>query len=729
MHTVPPALHDKVSLLAQPEAIEAAGFDASSLVGLTPQAQLLIYKKGGFLSSDRQITVALGDLTMAEEWGEVVLRGDALPRLAFKLDPDSIFKRVLAQVSAGEEPTWGVETGWQAVSLVTAEALKADPADARKPPGHSLIGKPRSTSLLCQRADGGLRVDDPHEVIEIPPEEIRAVEVDGINAVIHVVRPLLSGEVLVGIHLILPTAGALEPRGEVPRAVVAASVRGHLEGEPVTAAAIVRSGSQLEFLGVGGQAVGAMGAAELCWRGEQGMLLIRGQGESAVLPLPDEQAAWLMEGLPSSEEPLFEVIKGPVDPGAGLARVQDGLLHLATSSEAQVELGSLDHKTLRAESDPHGIVLHITPEIVLRGPDGAIDALRQAVGAEMGKESLAGLDLAELYRQWHDLRTDWWLWLVFGPIFVTQVMLEQASNLPPEEDEDEERLERRRLLSETLIAAEQVRSLRLRMGAAAVALPYALVDEEGDWLEAFAGEQAASALAKRRFRMIEGFRMQVRSVGAHMAFAQGDLERAVARLDPIHHPEMRGQQSNMLGRLGLGAATMLLSPISGTIQIFSAVAGKLTDQVGKDATARVYLDRFGPQCKSSWNLLVEVSAVAALEQRAWLRRLWADLAAADRALVEDLPEDVQEVMRRELAARIAALQARQQQPVSVEGAAIADIMAHVQAILDEGPHPLISYLEGGQGRQARQADEGAPELDMRDRIGNIIQLGRDKLSL
>jgi len=170
---------------------------------------------------------------------------------------------------------------------------------------------------------------------------------------------------------------------------------------------------------------------------------------------------------------------------------------------------------------------------------------------------------------------------------------------------------------------------------------------------------------------------------------------------------------------------MLLNPISGTIQIASALAGKLTDSIGKDATSKALLERFGPQCKSSWDLLVDVSAVAALETRAWLRHLWADLAERDRAL---LGERDGEALRAALLERITELRVQRQRPVSIEGQTIADIMAFVDRTMEEGPYPLIEYLVGdsltGPRPKLPEADTG---WDVGGRLAKLVQRGRAKL--
>lgn len=697
MYVVPEALRSRGAIvLVEPSALDAVGYDANSaFVGVAATGDIVLHVAGGLFSSGRTDVVPAAALKVGAEGVYTTVSGGVIRLARFELDKRSTVARILDAVAHGVAPVVA-QDGWTAVDTVEASELAVDPVDPRQAPKVRIIGRQRSTAWLWRGSDGALIVDDPHEVVVLDAADIRAIERAGndpLAAVIHAIRPLRTGGLLAGIR-IRAAKPVLEPRGTPPLAVAQASVRGHLEGQAIAGRVMVRTEADIEVFEAGGAAVGAIAAKDARWRADGDTLLVRGPGEQFAVTIAEDLSRWLMRGIPEHPVPLYEILSGPVPAGAGELRLVDGRLVVHTASEATIDLGAIDEPAVRAETTASHTTLTIGEALSLRGTAKAVADLRALIGPALGRQRLDGADVPELYRRYHELRTERWLWLVFGPIFVTARQLEAAGRLPRELDEDDEHLSRRRVVAETLIVAEQLRAFRLRFGAAAAALPYAMLDEEAAWLTALGSDTAE--LGRHRPRIVNGLRQQIRVAAAQLSFAQLDIERAVARLEPVHYPELRGQPPTMfgtslLGKIGIGTAVMLLNPISGAVQIMSAVAGTVTDRLSKDSTSRVLLDRFGPYCRTSWDLLVDVTGLTAAETRAWLHALWTDLALRDKQLIDAAPERSDRV-RAALVARIGELQRDRQRPVEIEGETIADVMTKLNAAMEAGADKLTNGL-------------------------------------
>jgi hypothetical protein len=699
VYVVPEPLRSRqVVLCLEPAALEAPGHDVgSTMIGLTVAGDVVLHIAGGLFSSGRTDVIPAASLTVTAAGDSVTIGGGALKSARFDLHRQSTARRVLDAVASKTAPKLELD-GWTPIGTVEAVELTVDSADPRQPAKTRAIGRPRSTPWLWRGPQGALMVDDPHEVVVISPSELKGIEkadTDPNAVVVHCVRALGARGLLAGVR-IRAVKPPLEPTVAGPIAIAQAAVRGHLEGQPIAGRVLVRTERDLEVYEAGGKLVGAIAVREARWRADGDTLLVRGPGEQFAVSIAEELGRWLMRGVTEHAVPLFEVLAGPVPAGAAEVRVEGSGLIVTTASEATLDLGAIDEPSVRAETVDGHTVLRIGDALTLRGTARAVAELRTRIAPALGRRGLDDADIPALYRRYHELRTERWLWLVFGPVFVTAKRLDAAGRLPREDGEDDEHLARRRVVAETLIVAEQVRAIRLRFGAASAALPYALLEEEAAWVAAVDRDAGPSAIARVRPRIVTGFRGQVRNATQQLAFAQMDIERAVSRLEPVHYPELRGQPpalfgASTLGKIGLGAAVMLLNPISGGVQIMSALAGTMTDRLAKDGTARVLLDRFGPFCKTSWDLLVDVTAIAAAETRAWLRALWTDLALRDKELADARP-DGQDRVRAALLDRITALQRERQRAVEIEGLTIADIMNDVEQAMLEGPGQLSKGL-------------------------------------
>ncbi|MEQ1507256.1 MAG: hypothetical protein ABMB14_33815, partial [Myxococcota bacterium] len=426
-------------------------------------------------------------------------------------------------------------------------------------------------------------------------------------------------------------------------------------------------------------------------------LLLVGPDLQLVGALDEPVARWLLSG--TTEDPdLVEVVAGgPL--GAARLRVDDGRLLLDGTPSFAPSIADLDPAAVTVAPDGTASRLAIGA-VVVRGSPATIARLRELALADTGRDALARADLASLYATWHAGRTDRWSWWLFGAVFVTDLLLEEARQVPALAGEDTEHHARRRLVGESLIVAEQSRAVRLRLGAAPVALPYALIDEEVDWLGAIGGGSLGEDL---RDQLLRTFRSELRSGYNHLQFALADVERAVAKLDGVHHPELSGGNAGVWGRVGLGAAMLLLSPVSGTMTIASAVVGRVTDHVTKDSTARLLVDRYAPQCRTSWDLLVDVAAIAAVETRAHLTQLWVELAERDRELAGPTAAS-EERVRAALIDRILADRAARAVPLDGPvGTTVGDVIDRIRARIATGPRELVERMTG-RGRITATAD-------------------------
>jgi len=692
MTVTPATLAQRGALaIAKPSHLEAPGLQlASTMAAVDGEGRLLLFQASDASSNSKVAELPLDKASLSVEGGVVEVRGGSIRRLRFELDQDSTFFRLLTGAAPLE--------GWHTLGLVDAVVLTLNPNDPRQPPRGRRLGQGRLTTLMLGHRDGSLRLDNPHEVLEIPAQEARGVEAvarDPLAAVIRLVRPGAEpAEPLVGVRLRPVPPGVLEDRTEVPARLVAATVTGRVGARAVRGAFLVRSSDGLEVLDHEGVTLGHMELAELGWSAYRSALLFRGGSLTASADLPEELARWLLADLPESPAPLLDCVIGGERLGAGEVWVLGDSLCVHTVTPRVLDLSRLVANDLALESGPLGYRLRVGSDLVLEGPRSTLTEIRRAVAGPLGRARLESQSLAHIYGLYHRLRTERWLGLALGPIVLTERLLQEASALPPEQDEDPERLERRRIVAETLIVAEQLRSVRLHLGTATVALPFGLLDEEGAWLDDLVGEaEGAIWLDKARRRVLGVLRTQVRQVSMDVAFALADAERAVSRMEPVHHPPDEANVTSMLGRTGLDAATMLISPVSATLTIASTEAGKVTDRVSEDVRSRELVDRWGPLCRSSWRLLVDVTAASAVETHGALSRLWADLAARDQALIDAgtaKPKRLLEV----LLDRIQALRQQRLEPIAIDGETEADLAAFLAERMDQGPRELVRSLGG-----------------------------------
>lgn len=676
-----------VLMLAEPSALKAPGCERTKTWIGVGETHLVIHQPGGVFSSVKELRVDAAQVELSiDDVDDVSVTAtvdgyEGRLHIAWTLARDSVFLTALKAVCGGETASFERD-GLERLGLCDAVVLGlAD--DPRQPPTGRHFGMARSTPVLYVAEDGGFVLDDPHHVVAVAGDEVLALQrVDGAGIDARFVDRWPGGWV-VGMRL-KPGEGELSPTGRVA-AVVAGPITANLEGREVSGTLLVRTDTELRVRDDAGW-VGAIAIEDASFSVEASTLLVHGSGESLSMQIPEDVALWAVRGLRRASAQLIRVVSGPVPAGAGTVRVEGSVLHLETAESGTVDLSKLDPDDLVANAQDDGVHLHLGELAVLRGAGARITALRADIAAGMGADVLSNLDTAELYRRLHRLRSDRWLWLLFGPIFLTDHMLADAGRLPAEDGEDHEHLRVRRLISQTLIVSEQLRSVRLRLGAAAVALPYALLDEEAAWLDAVAPGRTEQLIGDLRGRVVGGLRGRIRGAQAHLAFAMRDVEEAVRRLEVVHHPRKAGN-THVLGRVGLGAAMLLLSPISGTITIASAVAGKLTDHLSSNSEHAAVLERFGPRCVSSWELLVNVTALAAVETSAWLDALWADTASRDRAAGVDEAR-----LREALTARIQELASKRQEPLPIEGLVAGDLCVAMREAMQQGPFDLVEGL-------------------------------------
>lgn len=683
MNTLPAPLVQRSAVLAiHPQHLDGTGLQASSTtVALDGSGRVLLYQAAGLFSSPKLHVVERDQLTVTLDDRTVSIAGGPIRSLRADLDPASTAFALLT--GQGQVPTG------ERLALVDVVLQHLNPSAPHRDPHGAALGSSRATTLLLREPDGTLVADDPQRVLRLPVGEIRGVDpvqADRTAVVVRVVRPEPDG-VLVGVRLKAATAGVLPVQPGY-----LGTVTGSIRGESIAAVALVATERALEVLSSDGARVTVIPVADLTWTAAGPRLMVRAPGVSLVADVPEEHGRWLCRAY-TEESALVEVTWGEVPLGAGTVTVVDGILHVHTAHLRHLELAGLE---VSAAPGPLGRTVTVGP-VRIEGPVGPLAELRVDLGRSLGAARAAGDSIADLYREVQRLRTERWLWLIYGPMFLTERMLQAAGDLPAEDGEDPEHLERRRVVAETLIVADQLRSVRVRLGAAAVALPYGLLDEEADWVESLAGEAAASAWLKRhRARIRDRLRGQIRGASASVSFALADVERAVSRLDPVHHPVDGASNKSLLGRVGLGAAMMLLSPVSGTLTIASAVTSKVTDRVNKDVKGKAILDRWGPQCRSSWSLVVDVAALTAVETRVVLSSLWRELAARDKGLLQAGVVD-EERLRAALVARLEALTSARLEPLPLEGETVADVATLMEDRMGAAPWELVERLTSQVG--------------------------------
>jgi hypothetical protein len=680
-----------------PEVLHGKGVDASCEVAITEAGDLLLHVPGGVFGSSRLERVERDALEVTWEDDRVRIRGRILSEMRVRAVPGSSLAAVLRRIQAGEDPTcaWGPGAGWTRVGHVHGLRLQL-PSEPRQPPVAVAVGMSKSTPLLWRHEDGSVWLDDPSEPVLVGAHAIRAVtsSPDGRVRTYHMLQ-VEGGAWQIGLRLIAAEAHPIDAAQSeaVPRCA-RASLRGTVAGVAIGAAVAWCEGRNLVLVDAAGKDQAAVSLDSMTHRCGR-TWLIHGPRVSLSGALGPEDARWLVFDRPEDTGVLE--IDPPVGP-AGRAALLDGVLVVAGATEIRIDPESIDPGDITADVQGNDLALTVG-SVTIRGPVASVMPLREQVCARAGGHTLARATMEELYRTWQTLRVDRWLWRIYGPIFLTDGALATAEVLPPEPGEAPERHERRKLITESLIVSEQVRAVRLRIGAAPVALPYALLDEEADWLDALTDGHGAAALAPSRTILLDGFRAHLRSATGTLGFALADVERAVARLESVHYPELRGgQTASVLGRVGLGAAMMLLSPISGTITIAQAVVGKLTDSVTADQGAQALLDRFGPQCRSSWSLLVEVTALAALETRSHLAALLRTLAARDRRLYEALDPDGRAQFRERIVEHVRLLRRGAATGVETAGVnTVGDTIGAMHDAMRRGPRDLIDRLTGRGG--------------------------------
>lgn len=681
--TVPPALRQKgVVAMLHPDRLRGKnGVEGSTEVGCTATGGLVLRISGGLLGTARIVEVAAGDLEVDDHEADgLLIRGGIVVELVIRADPASAVHTVLTARRRGTPARWGPGPEWREVGTGQVSAMTLDPQDPRKPPKLVPVGKPRASVSVWRTADGATRIDGQSRVVELAADRVRAVSSGGPKGtyVLHALQPGPDGWVT-GFRAALGDVEWLTT-GTPPDAQAAGLIACTLGDADAEAAFAIRAGGVLHLFDADGDPVGRipLTTAQFAWRDR---LLIVGPEVRLVGSVDEPVGRWLVSG--TSEDPdLVEVLSG-APAGAARLLVANGQLRLDGSPAFDRSIADLDPGDVGVSPDGTVSRLRIG-DLVVRGSPSTVAHLRELALANTGRDVLARADLDELFALWHAGRTDRWLWLLFGAVFVTDLLLDEARRVPAEPGEDTDHHQRRRIVAETLIVAEQARAVRLRLGAAPVALPYALVDEEVEWLAAIGG----SLEDDDRTDLVDRLRSQLRTSFGHLGFALADVERAVTKLDSVHHPELSGGNAGVWGRVGLGAAMMLLNPVSGTMTIASAVVGRVTDYVTKDGTARQLVDRFGPQCRTSWDLLVDVTAIAAAETGSWLTGLWREHAERDRATGG-------ESAKAALIARILADRAGRAVPLDGPSATtVGDVIDRIRARSVTGPRELIERMTG-----------------------------------
>jgi hypothetical protein len=548
----------------------------------------------------------------------------------------------------------------------------------------------RGTPLLYQHEDGSIRVDTPHAVVDVSASELFGVSDEGTDVRVSFLRAGDSPRrPIVGLRLTPQTRGAIAPRGAPIRTFVSGAIEGTGPSGDFRASTVYRDTRGIVVLDGDARELAVLEAPR--WTIDGDRLLLKSAGHELTLRAGETALRSLVAGLGHDEAKLVEIETAPVAAGAGLVSLEGDRLVIETSARAELALGRMDPTRLRSTVDEDRVRLHIGDELVIASHAERIEELRRTIAARMGGDLLAELPLEPLLRRYHQLRTDRWLWLLFGPIFLTDRMLDTAENLPREPGEEEDHWHTRRLVAQVFTVAEQIRAVRLRLGAASAVLPYAMLDEEAVWLEKVAGpERAKIEVQALRPKMIGGLRGQVRQATLSMTFALIDVERAATRLEPVTHPQDQSG-THVWGRVGLGAAMLLLSPISGAITLAGAATSKLTDHIAKNAQEKYLVERFGPECRGTWELLVNITGLAAVEMQSYLHLVWADVGRRDREMITAGVCD-EERYRAIVLERVRELSTLQQTALPVQGLAIADLCAAMKERMIAGPTALVRGL-------------------------------------
>lgn len=678
----PPLLRRGAVQTVHPDPLDARGIDAASAeVALTRAGGLLIRSGGGLFSAVRMLELPADALQITPTDGGFCLSGGPIRRLQIPATcTDSSVHRVLTALTKGTDPqaAWGPPEGrWTLLGAVhvVAQRLADDP---RQPPVGRAVGRPRGLPLLWRDDEGALWVDDPTESLHVPAPQVLAIHptdaAAGHSWIHRVVLPDRDGWI-VGLRINAPESLPIEARGQAPAALAVLQLRGSLDGAPAELALASRDDDGLSLWDAQGLRRCTLAPEALRWTWA-GRLLLSSARARLSAELERSRARWLLEGLPR-DDALIEVCDGRT--GVTRARVEARALaidHL--SGPIPLEHVTPDDVTL-STSDT-GAQLRLADQLALHGKADTLATLREAILSQVGRQQLQRLSPEALLQRWRALQIERWLFLIYGPIFVTEEQLDQVSSAS-DPSEPDEAAQRRAVITETLIVAQQVRSVRLRLGAVPLVLPHALQLEEAGWLGPLLGPDAQPHTISPR-----AFQQHLREVLPQLSFAVAEVERAVARLEPVHFPELHGGAS-VWGNVGLGAALMMLAPITGTVTIARAVVGKMSDRVNKESGSRTLVDRFGPECRSGWSLLVEITSVAASQTQAFLARELSELPCLERAEPEALRSALIEQILELQGARFAPLTA-------LQGRTVGEVSARMVPRLEVAPRQLVERLTG-----------------------------------
>jgi hypothetical protein len=662
--------------MLQPDRLRGrGGIDAATEVGCTVSGGLVLRTSGGLLASSRLVEIDAKELTVELQADGLVVSGGPIAELVVRTDVASSVHRVLTARARGEPASFAPrDRAWVELGTGQVTALTLDPTDPRKAPRTTLVGRPRSTMTVWRCPDGWLRLDSAHYVHDLAPERVFAVTaLQGKGTFqVHTFEPPLTEADgwLIGYRLALGDA-QLEPVGTPAEGHAPARFLGTVAGQAIDAVLAVRAAGVLHLVDATGRTAASVPLPSTEYAYTDRLLLVGAQFE-LVGVLPETVARWLVRGA-VEDESLVELILPSGGQRPVRVVVADGALRL--DGAAVMEVANIEPSTVSATQDGSVWKLAVG-ELTVRGSHRTVARLREQVLASSGRVALARTEWAELYATWHELRTERWLWLVYGVIFLADHLLEHLEQGPDDE------AELRRHVGCVLVVGEHARMVRLRLGAAPVALPYALLDEESDWIDLITDGRGEAPLASVRSRVLDTFRAHLHGTLSHLSFALEDVERLVARLDA----QTRDGRPEGWGRAVLSPLPSVLPP---------GAVDEVTDQVSQDAS-RVLIERLAPQCRASWELLVDVAAVAAVETRSYLLPLWTVLAERDRALGRSFGEPERARLRAALVERILALRAARSVPLDGAGGwTRGDLLDRMQRRMATGPRALVDRLTKG----------------------------------
>ena len=609
---------------------------------------------------------------MDESADGLVISGGPIAELAVRTDPASSVHRLLTARSRGEPPSFlPKDQPWSELGTGQVTALTLDPADPRRPLKSALVGRPRSSLTVWRSPSGALRLDSAHQVRDIAAERlfsISAVQGKGTYQISTFEPPAAEGEGwLVGYRLALGDA-QLTPVGQPPEAHAPGRYVGRIAGQSVHARLAVRAAGVLYLIDADGRIAASLPltSARLAFTER---LLLAGPQVEITGEISEVIARWLLRGASEGRD-VVELVSDGARPVH--AAVSEGALWVDG-----IRLASLDEIDLSmVRTLQEGGLARLTiGEVSVCAPSGTIAHIREQLLASSGRSSLAKASWSDLYASWREIRTERWLWLVYGPLFSLERKLEEFALLDlPARD-----------LASVLLVGEHGRALQSRLTALPASLPYLLIEEESEWMEVFSASprdgRGEAALAALRSRINDGFRAHLQQIVALFAPGLDELSCILERLESFTREEMPW---------GWGAASL-----SANLDL-EGRSGEavLKLRLERDPRAVAFLSHIGARSRAACELLIDIAAVVARETQEHLELLWAASVERDRVFGKPLSEPEREQLRMAIVDRILAARALRAAPFEGGDRPRGERYDRMKLLLAGRPRALAAKLSG-----------------------------------